>query len=249
LLSDRLRILAIDIETRPNLAYVWKLWDESVGQDQLVEAHEVMCFAAKWVGSSETMFSSTYSDGKKSMLKKAHELLDEADAILHWNGKKFDLPHLNREFLIAEMPPPAPVTQIDLMLVARKHFRFPSNSLAHVSTALGLGKKKSTGGFKLWRACMEGDEKAWATMKRYNIQDVKLLEEAYQKLLPWIHNHPQRNLYGGEGCLTCGSDNIQRRGLAHTRMSIYQRYQCKACGTWFRGARRIRGADTQRIAT
>lgn len=246
--KDGLKILAIDIETRPNLAYVWKLWDENVGQEQLIEAHEVMCFAAKWVGSPKITFASVHIDGKQGMLEKAHALIDEADAVLHWNGQKFDMPHLNREFLLAGMTPPAPVSQIDLMLVARKQFRFPSNSLAHVSAALGLAGKAATGGFTLWRKCMEGDRKAWTTMREYNIQDVRLLEEAYDKLLPWIHNHPQRPLYEAGECPTCGSEDVQRRGFAYTRVSKFQRFQCKGCGTWFRGSKRVGGINKQRIS-
>jgi hypothetical protein len=33
---------------------------------------------------------------------------------------------------------------------------------------------------------MEGDHKAWAEMKKYQIQDVNLLVELYDKLLPWF---------------------------------------------------------------
>lgn len=246
--GERLRTLAIDIETRPNLAYVWRLWDENVGLEQLVDAHEVMCFAAKWLGNPKVVFASTHEGGKAAMLVAAHKLIDEADAVLHWNGAAFDLPHLNREFLLAGMKPPSPVAQIDLMLVAKKQFRFPSNKLAHVSEALGIGKKQQTGGFELWRGCMEGDPKAWAKMKRYNIQDVKLLEDAYHALLPWIHSHPTMALYGGGACPTCGSNNVQSRGLARTRTSSYRRFQCQECGAWFRESKRVGGSATQRIA-
>lgn len=247
---SNLKILALDIETRPNLAYVWKLWDENVSNDQLVESHEVLSFAAKWIGEEDTIFSSVHEGSKLKMLKKIHTLITEADAVLHWNGQRFDMPHLNREFLLAGMKPPSPVSQIDLMLVVKKHFRFPSNSLAHVSQALGLQGKVDTGGFKLWKGCMEGDEEAWAKMKEYNIHDVTLLEEAYNKLLPWIHNHPQRNLYEeGSGCPTCGSDNFIKRGFAHTRIASYQRYQCSDCGTWFRDVKRVHGSNFTRVAT
>ncbi len=33
---------------------------------------------------------------------------------------------------------------------------------------------------------MEGDDKAWAEMKKYQIQDVNLLVDLYEKLLPWF---------------------------------------------------------------
>jgi hypothetical protein len=33
---------------------------------------------------------------------------------------------------------------------------------------------------------MNGDDKAWREMKKYQVQDVVLLEELYQVLLPWL---------------------------------------------------------------
>lgn len=245
-----LRILAIDIETVPNLAYVWRLWQTDVSPAMLVKAHEVLCLAAKWVGEPEVFFMPSERLGvplKEEMLAQVHALMDEADAVMHWNGTKFDIPHLNREFLLAGMKPPSPVAQIDLMLVAKKHFRFPSNKLEHVAEALGIGKKKQTGGFKLWLDCMAGDEKAWATMEKYNKQDVLLLEEAYNKLLPWVHSGPNRNLFDEKGCPVCGSAKIQKRGMSRTKASSYQRYQCMDCGAWFRDTKRAHGGDFQLV--
>ncbi len=45
------------------------------------------------------MFDSVYKSDRKSMLKSIHSLMDEADAIVHYNGNRFDIPMLNKEFL------------------------------------------------------------------------------------------------------------------------------------------------------
>ncbi len=87
------------------------------------------------------MFDSIQKSGKQKMLDSVHKLLDEADAIVHYNGSRFDIPILHKEFLLAGMPPPAPAKQIDLLQVARRQFRFVSNKLDYVSQALGLGSK------------------------------------------------------------------------------------------------------------
>ncbi|NIV35232.1 MAG: hypothetical protein GWN58_38990, partial [Anaerolineae bacterium] len=50
----------------------------------------------------------------EGMLEGAWELLDEADAVVHYNGKKFDIPTLNREFVKYGFTPPSPYKQIDL---------------------------------------------------------------------------------------------------------------------------------------
>jgi len=76
-------------------------------------------------------------------------------------------------------------------------------------------------------------------MKKYQIQDVDLLVVLYEKLKPWIPNHPNAPLHSHDEsakCITCASEKIQRRGLSHTATSSYQRYQCQDCGKWMRGA-------------
>jgi RNase P subunit RPR2 len=85
---------------------------------------------------------------------------------------------------------------------------------------------------------MAGDEKAWRMMKKYNCQDVKLLEKVYLKLLPWIHNHPNMNLFNRADrpvCTNCGSHHLQSRGYSRTKTQVYRRWQCTDCGKWQRG--------------
>ena len=101
------RILALDLETSPNLAHVWGLWQQNVGLNQLLESTEVICFGARWLGEEEVEFRSVHHDGKKKMLKRAWELLNEADAVMGWNSKGFDMKHLNREFLENGLTPPS----------------------------------------------------------------------------------------------------------------------------------------------
>jgi len=244
-----MKILAIDIETRPSLAYVWGLWDQNISLDALVESGETICWAAKWLGERAVTFRSVHHDGKKQMVKTAWDLLDEADTVLHFNGKKFDIPHLQREFVEAGMRPPAPYKQIDLLDTVRKQFRFPSNKLAYVSKALGLEGKTQHEGYQLWLKCRAGDEKAWATMRRYNIQDVRLLEDLYEILVPWITGHPSVGALTGEDvCPRCGSDDLISRGYAFLRTGRYRRFQCKSCGSWTRSTKREGGTTVTELA-
>lgn len=231
-----IRILTIDIETRPNLAYVWGLWDQNIGLNQIEETGTVISWAAKWYGDKKVHFASDHHDGHADMVRKAWELLDEADAVVGYNSKSFDMKHLNREFVLAGMPPPSPYVDIDLLTVVKQRFKFTSNKLQHIATELGLGSKVQHDGFDLWLACMKDDAKAWKTMKRYNIQDVVLTEKVYEKLRPWIKNHPHLGLYGGdpEACPRCGHGDIVKRGFAHTRTSTFQIVQCKKCGGYSR---------------
>ena len=246
-----MKTLIIDIETSPNLAHVWSLWNQNVGLAQLRESTRVISFAAKWYGDKKVLFYSDHHDGHEAMIERAHVLLDEADAIVHFNGKSFDMKHLKREFAEAGMLPPSPWRDIDLLLAVKKQFRFPSNKLQYVSTALGLEGKVQHSGHDLWVRCLAGDEKAWAVMRKYNKQDVVLTEKLYDRLLPWIDAHPHRGLFtDGETpvCGNCGSDQLQRRGYAVTLMSTYPRYQCQKCGRWSRGQSRSKAVDVRPVA-
>lgn len=226
---------------------MWGLYDQTVGLNQLVESHDVICFAARFLGEKKMHFADARD--YEGMVQLAHDLLDQADAVMHYNGKQFDMKHLNRLFLLQRLAPPSPYEQIDLLTVVRSNFKFPSNKLEHVATALGLGGKVKHSGFDLWTGVMENDPAAWRKMKQYNIQDVVLLEELYYILQPWIKAHPSRTLYDGEGCCPiCGGDHIQRRGLRHTKVSSYYQYQCQDCGGWLRGGKRVGSIDIRQGA-
>lgn len=240
-----MRILILDIETSPSVADVWALFNVNISLSQLRESTRMICFSAKWYGKPRVHFYSEFHNGREEMLGALHGLMNEADILMHFNGDSFDIPHINREFLLAEMLPPSPSRSIDLYKIVRKQFKFPSNKLAYVSKALGLEGKVQNGGHELWVKCLAGDSKAWNKMRKYNKRDVTLLEDLYDKLLPWIPNHPHVGILDGvpAGCTNCGSANVIRQGHAYTQLGKYQRYQCNDCGKWLRSTRRVSGGE------
>lgn len=220
---------------------MWQLFKVNVSLNQLMETGQVICFAAKWLDEEEVVFLSDFEVGHTAMVEGAFNLINEADVVVHYNGSKFDLPHLNREFLLAGLPPPAPVQEIDLLKVVKKKFRFTSNKLDHVAQQLGIGSKVSHEGHELWVKCMEGDPEAWERMELYNRGDVILTEDLYKRLLPWIENHPHIGLYADdeECCPNCGGHDLEKRGFSFTGVSKFQRFRCKQCGRWSRSGRRV----------
>lgn len=230
--------LLVDIETAPNTAHVWGLFKQNISISQIMDSSYVMCWSAKWYGEDDIYFDSVNKSSPVRMLKRIHKLLDEADAVIHYNGSRFDIPTLNKEFLLYNINPPATYKQIDLLQVAKNQFRFPSNKLDYVAQALGLGSKHKHAGHELWVKCMAGDKESWKIMEQYNKQDVVLLEKVYDKMLPWIKNHPNMALYNESDdlvCTNCGSEHLKRRGYSYTSVGKYQRYVCEDCGTWMRG--------------
>jgi DNA polymerase elongation subunit (family B) len=245
-----MKILLLDIETSPNLAYVWGIWEQNVNVNHMVSSSTTLCWAAKWLGDKKVMFDSVHQSSEKQMLKGIHKLLEEADVVVHYNGKKFDVPTLNKEFLLNGMKPPAPYKQIDMLQQSRGAFRFQSNKLDYVAQQLGLGKKTKHEGFQLWVKCMAGDSASWKKMKSYNMNDVVLLEKVYQRMLPWISGHPNHGAYGsGAVCTNCGGESLQKRGIAVTTKGKYPRLQCTDCGAWMRGATAEHAENKKRLVS
>ena len=186
------------------------------------------------------------------MVKGIHNLLSEADVNVTYNGNKFDELVVNWEFAQRGLAPPAPSKSIDMYKVVKQNFRPLSARMDFVARELGLEGKLSTGGFELWAAVMEKDPEAQKLMEEYNIQDIYVLEELYQRLLPWVRNHPAFNHVGeadAHSCPSCGSTNLQRRGTHKTKVSTFQRYQCNDCGSWSRSRLADRHADKPEIVT
>jgi len=213
----------------------WGLFRQNISINQILESGYTLCWAAKWIGERKMMFASRHKQGKAKMVREIYDLVTEADVVVHYNGRQFDMPILNQEFLLEGLSPPSPVIQIDLWQVVKQRFRFTSTKLDYVAQRLGLGNKMHHKGMDLWRGCMAGNNADWRIMEKYNRQDVHLLERLYDKLRPWVPNHPNHGLFtAGEErvCPNCGSTSLQSRGTYHTSTMSYQRFRCNGCGSW-----------------
>ena len=233
------KILLFDIETSPTLAYIWDLVTRYVPHSQVAEPGRTICWAAKWLGKKKVTFRSVYHHGHDRMIEDIYDMLSEADMVIHYNGSKFDVPTLNREFLMQGYGPPAPFQEIDLYRTVKSRFKLLSNSMQFAAQTTGIEGKMQHKGMSLWTECMAGDRKAWKMMKDYNIQDVHVLEALYGKLKPWIQPHPNLGLYVDTEkpvCPHCGGTHLQSRGHYYTNTMRYPRFQCMAdgCGKWSR---------------
>lgn len=238
--SRKARILLWDIETAPIIGTAWQTW-----QTDLVWIEQdwyMLCFAYKWLGERKTyVVAQTDFKGYKpgstddlQVIKELHRVLSEADAVIAHNGDKFDLKKANARFVYHNLGPASPVLQIDTRKMAKKYFGFTSNKLDDLGEYFGVGRKIPTDK-NLWRNCMAGDMKAWSRMKRYNAQDVRLLERVYTRLLPFDVSHPNRaNIEGRmDACPRCGQQGfLWAQGWRYTKAGKYRRWQCKKCGSY-----------------
>jgi hypothetical protein len=235
-----MKVLFLDIETAPNLGYIWGKYEQNVLSYE--RERYMLCFSYLWAGESETKvvaqidFKTAFKKDKfddTRVLKECWKLLDEADVVIGHNVRAFDIKMIQGFFFQHGILPPSPYQTIDTLMVARKHFKLNSNSLKDLANLLGMEAKKDPGGFSTWLGCMAGDEAAWATMIDYARRDTELLEPLYERMLPWITAHPTMTM-GAEGmvCPKCGSDDLMKRGVRRTKVSEFQTWCCGDCGSF-----------------
>lgn len=228
----KLKVLFVDLETAPNLAYVWEKYEQDV--IAFVKERYLMAFAWKYQGDKKVSALSLKTMKEKALVSKLRDLFDEADVIVAHNGDQFDIKMSYAFFIKHNLKPPSPFKTIDTKKLAKYKFRFNSNKLDDLGNYLGLGRKIRTGGFDLWLDCIAGNKRAWDKMMAYNKQDIVLLEKVYDKLKVWTTtNIPV--IYLGEVCQSCGGNHFIKRGWHYASHSRRARLVCQSCGKWTSG--------------
>jgi len=232
------KILFIDIETAPILGYVWGLFDQNVGLNQIHTDWHILSWAAKWRGEDKMHYMDQRKakdlENEKVILEGIWKLLDEADIVVGHNSRRFDVKKLNARFLVHGMQPPSPFRQIDTLAISRKHFAMTSNKLEYLADKLGCKlkklKTKEFPGFELWKQCLAKNQAAFKEMELYNKRDVDVVEEVYEKLIPWDNSINFSVFNKGEHICSCGSKDLIRKGTASNNSGLFIRYKCKSCG-------------------
>ena len=232
------RVLLLDIETAPVRAFVFRLWKQNIGINQIDKDWFCLSWAAKWlfepgVISERLTGKEALKQNDKRIIKSLHRMVNEADIIIAHNGDKFDIPKINTRFIVHGLNPPTPYQTIDTLKTLQRNFGFSSNKLDHVNRILNLRRKMDTGGFELWEKCYNGDEAALKLMDEYNIHDVRILEDLYLTLRPWIKPHPNLGLFildKEERCPTCGSKELKEEGTYRTHANNFTALRCNNCG-------------------
>lgn len=235
-------VLYYDCENFPNIAYTWGKYEQNA--IAFLRERLICSIAWKWQGEKKTQclmlpdFPGYYhrTPNSRKLVKRFHSVISKADVSIAHNGDRFDDRMLNAEFLKHGLTPPPPRKTIDTLKIARKHFSLNSNRLDDLGQLLGVGSKVKHQGFDLWVGCMAGDMKAWKLMRKYNGEDVRLLERCYLKLRPWAHSHPDLSNYERNwNCPKCESPKLTEQGWRYNSSSKRRRYQCKACKGWSLG--------------
>jgi DNA polymerase III epsilon subunit-like protein len=163
-------------------------------------------------------------------------MMDEADGVVGFNHANFDMKKLDGQFALLGIAPPKPPTNIDIFKTA-KQMGFPSSKLDYIAQAFGIGKKVKHPGIEMWKDVLNGCEKARRKMTRYCAGDVRLTEEVYYRLRPYIKNHPRLPGRQGDVCPNCGIGTLTSQGEKASRYEIIQSLKCNHCAAWSQGKR------------
>ena len=244
------RILVVDIERLPGLTSIFDQKTHGfIPVSRWRRLPSLLCFAAKWYDRKAVQFHAAWDD-HDAMVQASWDLYDAADIVVGYNSIRFDNKHLKSEWLLAGMPPPRPWKNVDLYAANRNLFGFESKSLNHLCHRLDLDTKSGHYDEIMAEDAINGDLKAQRLMKRYNIGDVKITEQAYDALRPWLAGHPVVNPTAPDGlaCNACGSPELVPAGTRQANLMEYPLYRCAGCGGVVSGTRdgvriaRARGA-------
>lgn len=238
-------ITTLDIETAPITAYVWGLFKQNVGLNQIVTDWSILSMSWKYLGNDEVYYDDV--EGQEDLrddyglLVILWHILDEADIVIGQNVKGFDVKKVMARFLEAGLPPPSPFKVVDTLLEAKNIAKFTSNKLDWLSQKLTDNAKDHHNefpGMELWVECLKGNPKAWAVMRKYNPIDVIGTEDVYLKLRPYMVGHPNVAAYYDDESLRCPRCGSVDMGVcdkpALTQTGEYRRYHCNGCGGYSR---------------
>lgn len=243
-------IILFDLETLPDLDKALEVWTQLgswPGRTMKATITSIICAGYKEFGSKKSKCINAWDfpnweknvNDDKEVCKAIYEVLKRADAVVTWNGKKFDWKFLQTRLMVNGLDPLHDIVHIDALLVARKNLFAFSNRLGDIGKLLVNDDKLDNGGWKLWVKVHKRQKAAMKLMTEYCKQDVTLLEKCFVKLMPFIKNLPNRNLFRNEKqrnenirlCPYCGSENTYFNGWRYSKTVAYQRLHCQDCGS------------------
>lgn len=262
------RVLTFDIERLPGRARMqhrgltiegefWDLngWKHTTNRrihpDDVLEWPRTICAAARWYGEKEVMFAAEWESGHEAFTRTMWEWFDQADLIVGHNADRFDVKLARSGWLEYGWSPPKPSKVVDTLKIARSEFGMESNTLDSLCKRLGVNAKTDKYEVAVARAAVEGDTKAQKRIKSYNQGDIRATEELYDRLRPYIKNHPHLSMWSGSewGCPNCGFEGIAHSptGEAYANVTKYRSYVCGKCGMHIRGNRKLQDPTQTRV--
>ena len=265
--DKKLNVLYFDLESSLMGTLTFGIWNQNISGARITKHSHLLSNSWAFNDDEPTGVRLTpdeVRDGNDLLVVVDTILaIEKADLIVSFNGKKFDTRLLNTRALYHGLPCPVYPPHLDLMQLAKRSFRFPSNSMQNISKYLGLEGKLSTAGQNLWERCYfwedyEECDKALEQMLVYGLQDISSTRDLHKRLQGWSKNTPNIGLITKEInnvntkdnhellCPHCASSDVDKLGSkVYTSVSSFDIYRCgnSAC----RGLSRSNAANTKLV--
>ena len=204
--------LFYDIETSYNLVKSWRIgYNLNINMNDIIQERAIITVAYKWAGEEEVTVLSWDNGCDKKLIEQFMPVLAEADELVGHNVDRYDTKFITTRALKHGIKALPKYQSTDTLKLAKRHFMFNSNKLDYIAQFLEIGHKTKHRGLDMWDdIILRNDKKALEEMIEYNIQDVYLTEEVYNKLMEYSIPKINHQVLTGEmkgkcGCPECGS--------------------------------------------
>lgn len=247
------KILFWDIECTPKLKWIWRTGKQYIDANYIVMDSFIISAAWSWHGEKKIHAISVLDnkipdikdrvciDGKNIIIKplcdrhiveKMYEIIQKADCLVHHNGDKYDLKKLKTRGFLHKLGPLAKIKTIDTLKQARKHFDFTSNKLGKIAEYIEVTQKGNQDMLD-FIGCAAGHKRSLAQAVSYNKRDIIVQKEISYELWPYIDTINVQDYQKGikhKTCISCGSQNLIKKGFLYTAHGKKQMHKCKDCG-------------------
>ena len=239
--TNKPRILLLDTELSPSLGMAWGKYNQTVNHFE--RDWHFLSVAWQWYGEEKKvsccclpdfpLYKTDKHNDRELVAKVLFPLFDAADVVVAHNIR-FDVRKATARIIFHELHPSSPYKTICTLKLARKVAAFTSNKLDDLGEHLKLGRKVKHEGMDLWKGVLAGDVKCWRKMRAYNIGDVVLLRQVYERLRGFEPNPINLNIWSQQhACPRCQSTKVEPHGWCYLRSGRKLQMRCNDCGGCF----------------
>lgn len=229
--------LFIDIETSMMQGVFFQLGRKvSIGYEQITQENQIICICYKWEGQSK-IYSLDWGKEKndKKMLEDFVQVANGASELIGHNCDRFDISIIRARCIYHRIPFTPYINSIDTLKKSRSGIRFNSNRLDYLTNLL-LGYGKSETNFQMWKELTikphSETKNILNKMVRYCKRDVRILEEYFNILRPYIKTGLSYATDRGN-CPECDSGYlIINRTVNLPSGNKKIQFRCGNCGTY-----------------